>query len=101
MCNSLRGKDNLIVWQDKPTPYFGCPYFGYPIPCNLLNFPAKNCTHMIFKNYLNMLAFVLWVFTIKRESTSKILEYVEQELQSFFELLVPNAIRLRSLLYGG
>jgi len=32
---------------------------------------------------------------------SKILEHVEQELQSFFELLVPSAIRLRSLLYGG
>jgi hypothetical protein len=31
---------------------------------------------------------------------SKILEHVEQELQSFFELLVPNAIGLRSLLYG-
>jgi hypothetical protein len=35
------------------------------------------------------------------ESMSKILEHVEQELQSFFELLVPSAIRLRSLLYGG
>jgi hypothetical protein len=32
---------------------------------------------------------------------SKILEHVEQELQSFFGLLVPNAIELRSLLYGG
>jgi hypothetical protein len=32
---------------------------------------------------------------------SKILEHVEQKLQSFFELLVPNAIRLKSLLYGG
>jgi hypothetical protein len=32
---------------------------------------------------------------------SKILQHVEQELQSFFELLVPSAIGLRSLLYGG
>jgi hypothetical protein len=32
---------------------------------------------------------------------SKILKHVEQELQSFFELLVPNVIRLKSLLYGG
>jgi hypothetical protein len=31
----------------------------------------------------------------------KILEHVEQELQSFFEFLVPSAIGLRSLLYGG
>jgi hypothetical protein len=31
----------------------------------------------------------------------KILKHVEQELQSFFELLVPSAIGLRSLLYGG
>jgi hypothetical protein len=32
---------------------------------------------------------------------SKILEHVEQELQTFFELLVPSVIGLRSLLYGG
>ncbi len=56
MCNSLWGKDYLIVWQEKPTPYFGCPYFGYPTPCNLLNFRAKSCTHMIFKDCLNTLA---------------------------------------------
>jgi hypothetical protein len=31
---------------------------------------------------------------------SKILEHVEQELQSFFKLMVPNVVRLRSLLYG-
>jgi hypothetical protein len=30
---------------------------------------------------------------------SKILEHVEQELQSFFEFLVPNVVRLRFLLY--
>ncbi len=51
MCNSLWGNDCLIVWQEKPTPYF-----GYPTLCNLLNFPAKSCTHMIFKDCLNMLA---------------------------------------------
>jgi hypothetical protein len=56
---------------------------------------------MVFKDYLNMLALCIWVFTIKRESMFKILKHVEQELQSFFELLVPSAIRLRSLLYGG
>jgi hypothetical protein len=32
---------------------------------------------------------------------SKIPKHVEQELQSFFELLVPSAIKLRSLLYEG
>jgi hypothetical protein len=32
---------------------------------------------------------------------SKILEHVEQELQSIFELLVSNVIGLKSLLYGG
>jgi hypothetical protein len=32
---------------------------------------------------------------------SKILEHVEEELQSFFELLVPSAIGLRSFLYEG
>jgi hypothetical protein len=31
---------------------------------------------------------------------SKIPEHVEQELQSFFKLLVPNVVWLRSLLYG-
>jgi hypothetical protein len=31
---------------------------------------------------------------------SKIQEHFVQELQSFFELLVLSAIRLRSLLYG-
>ncbi len=31
---------------------------------------------------------------------SKILEHFEHELQSFFEILVLSAIRLRSLLYG-
>jgi hypothetical protein len=30
---------------------------------------------------------------------SKIPKHVEQKLQSFFKLLVPSAIRLRSLLY--
>ncbi len=34
------------------------------------------------------------------ENMSKTTKHVEQELQSFFELLVPSAIRLRSLLYG-
>jgi hypothetical protein len=32
---------------------------------------------------------------------SKTPEHVEQKLQSFFELFVPSAIRLRFLLYGG
>jgi hypothetical protein len=31
---------------------------------------------------------------------SKILEHVEQKLQNYFKLMVPSAIRLRSLLYG-
>jgi hypothetical protein len=31
---------------------------------------------------------------------SKIPEHFEHELQSYFEILVPNAIRLKSLLYG-
>jgi hypothetical protein len=30
----------------------------------------------------------------------KIPKHVEQELQSFFELLVPSVVGLRSLLYG-
>jgi hypothetical protein len=34
------------------------------------------------------------------ENMSKILEHVEQKLQSYFKLLVPSVIRLRSLLYG-
>jgi hypothetical protein len=51
MCNSLSGKDYLIVWQEKPIPYF-----GDLTPCNLLNFSAKSCTPMIFKDCLNMLA---------------------------------------------
>jgi len=88
------------MWQEKPTPYFGCPYFGYPTPCNLLNFLAKSYTYMIFKDCLNMLTLCTLGLTIKREIISKILEHVEQELQSFFELLVPSAIWLRSLLYG-
>jgi len=44
---------------------------------------------------------VYFGFSISREkSMSKIPEHVEQELQSFFELLVPNVVGLRSLLYG-
>jgi hypothetical protein len=31
---------------------------------------------------------------------SKISKHVEQELQSFFKLLIPSAIGLKSLLYG-
>jgi hypothetical protein len=56
---------------------------------------------MIFKDCLNILALCILGFPLSRESMSKIPKYVEQELQSFFELLVPSAIGLRSLLYGG
>jgi hypothetical protein len=87
MCNSLWSKDCLIVWQEKPTPYF-----GYPTPCNLLNFLTKSCTRMIFKDYLIILALCTLGFHYQ-ESMSKIPKHVEQELQSFFELLVPSVIR--------